>query len=101
MICRFCAQVNAEPAKRCCFCHNLLGATEDQTAIGRVTAAQHGLARMPGKTPSPSPGMRVFPKGEPELERHGRTLDKAGIIWAAVIAVGVALWMYFKAKFGF
>ena len=101
MICRFCQQWNPDPATRCCFCGNALDATEDATASGRPSAAYKGLAQMPGEPHSPQPGRKIFPVGDPDLERHGKLLDRAGLIIGAVIAIGIGIWMLIRCKYGF
>ena len=100
MICHFCSQWNPVPAKRCCFCQNQLDAAEDGTASGTLSAAHQGLAQLPGQSSPPSAQRRLWPAGEPDLARHGQTLDRAKLIWTAVVAIGFGIWMLVQMKFG-
>jgi hypothetical protein len=100
LICRFCQQWNPEVSTRCCFCNNLLAATEDATAGGRSSAAFKGLAQLPGEH-APQPGRKLFPAGEPELERHGKLLDRAGLVIGVVIAIAFGIYVLIRFKYGF
>jgi len=99
--CRFCQQWNPAVATRCCFCGNLLDAAEDATAGGRASAAFKGLAQLPGEAPRPQPGRKLWPAGEPELERHGQLLDTAKLVIGVIIAIGIGIWLLLKLKYGF
>jgi hypothetical protein len=101
LTCRFCQQWNTEVATRCCFCGNLLSATEDATTGGRSSAAFKGLAQLPGEPKAPQLRMGPAPRGEPELERHGQLLDKAGLVIGIIIAIAFGLYVLIRIKYRF
>ncbi len=81
MDCPFCSQWNPPGSRRCCFCGNTTGATEDATVAARPAYMGDPLPTTLSKTGTP----RRAPSSQPRKAKVGRfTLELSSGQWIGV-----------------